>query len=82
MEKNKEEKDNNPNNILDQDFFDTIKLSKKINSKISKINELTEFFKKTPNYIDALLVVFIFTSFEYITAFIVNKLKLKKKIKK
>ncbi len=37
---------------------------------------------KTPNYIDALLVVFIFTSFEYITAFIVNKLKLKKKIKK
>ena len=37
---------------------------------------------KTPNYIDALLVVFIFTSFEYITAFIVNKLKIKKKIKK
>lgn len=37
---------------------------------------------KTPNYIDALLVVFIFTSFEYITAFIVNKIKDKKKIKK
>ena len=33
---------------------------------------------KTPNYIDALLVVFIFTSFEYITAFIVNKIKDKK----
>ena len=52
MEIKIEEKDNNPNNILDQDFFDTIKLSKKINSKISKINELTEFFKKTPNYIE------------------------------
>ena len=52
MENKKEEKDNNPNNILDQDFFDTIRLSKKINSKISKINELTKFFQKTPNYIE------------------------------
>lgn len=33
---------------------------------------------KTPNYIDALLVVFIFTSFEYLTAYIVNRIKDKK----
>lgn len=34
---------------------------------------------KTPNYIDALMVVFVFTTFEYITSFIVNKIKDKKK---
>ena len=49
MEKEKEE--NNLNNLLNQEFFDTIKLSKKINSKIKKINELAKNLKKTPNYI-------------------------------
>lgn len=33
---------------------------------------------KTPNYVDAIMVVFIFTTFEYITAYIVNKIKDKK----
>lgn len=38
---------------------------------------------KIPNYIDALMVVFVFTFFEYITVLIVNKVKIKKnKIKK
>ena len=50
MEKEKEE--NNLNNLLNQEFFDTIKLSKKINSKIKKINELAKNLKKTPNYIE------------------------------
>ena len=50
MEKEKEE--NNHQKILDQEFFDTIKNSKKINSKIKKINELTESLKKTPNYLE------------------------------
>ena len=50
MEKGKEE--NNLKNLLNQEFFDTIKLSKKINSKIQKINELAKYLKKTPNYIE------------------------------
>ena len=50
MEKEKEE--NNHQKILDQDFFDTIKNSKKINSKIKKMNELTESLKKTPNFLE------------------------------
>ena len=38
---------------------------------------------KIPNYIDALMVVFVFTFFEYITVLIVNKVKIKKnRIKK
>ena len=36
---------------------------------------------KIPNYIDALMVVFVFTFFEYITVLIVNKVK-NKKVKK
>ena len=35
-----------------------------------------------PNYIDALMTVFMFTFFEYITLFIVNKIKKKKEDKK
>ena len=50
MEKEKEE--NNLKKILDQEFFDTIKNSKKINSKIKKIKELTESLKKTPNFLE------------------------------
>jgi hypothetical protein len=50
MEKEKEE--NNHQKILNQEFFDTIKNSKKINSKIKKINELTESLKKTPNFLE------------------------------
>ena len=50
MEEGKGEQ--NSQNILNQEFFDTIKLSKKINTKTKKINEITEFFKKTPNFID------------------------------
>ena len=50
MEKEKDE--NNHQKILDQEFFDTIKNSKKINSKIKKINELTESLKKTPNFLE------------------------------
>ena len=50
MEKEKEE--NNYQKILDQEFFDTIKNSKKINSKIKKMNELTESLKKTPNFLE------------------------------
>ena len=53
MENKDEGEDNNSNNILNQDFFDTIKLSKKINSKIKKINELTEYLQKNPNYINS-----------------------------
>ena len=50
MENKNEKDEDNSNDILNQDFFDTIKLSKKINSKTKKINELTEWLKKTPNY--------------------------------
>ena len=50
MENQKEKEDKNINDILNQEFFDTIKLSKKINSKGQKINELTDYFKKNPNY--------------------------------
>ena len=50
MEKEKE--GNNHQKILDQEFFDTIKNSKKINSKIKKMNELTESLKKTPNFLE------------------------------
>ena len=46
----KEKEGNNLNNILNQEFFDTIKESKKINLKAKKINELTNYFKKVPNY--------------------------------
>ena len=49
---NEKEKENITNSILNEEFFDTIKLSKKINAKIKKINELTDYFQKTPNYID------------------------------
>ena len=50
MENQKEKEGKNINDILNQEFFDTIKLSKKINSKGQKINELTDYFKKNPNY--------------------------------
>ena len=50
MENKKEKDDDYSNDILNQEFFDTIKLSKKINSKTKKLNEITEWFKKTPNY--------------------------------
>ena len=50
MEKEKDGR--NINDILNQEFFDTIKLSKKINSKAKKINELNDFFNKNPNYIE------------------------------
>ena len=50
MENQKEKEDKNINDILNQEFFDTIKLSKKINSKGQKINEITDYFKKNPNY--------------------------------
>ena len=50
MENQKEKEGKNINDILNREFFDTIKLSKKINSKGQKINELTDYFKKNPNY--------------------------------
>lgn len=37
---------------------------------------------KVPNFIDALMVVFIFTFLEYITVYIINQLKNKKQLKK
>ena len=37
MESQKEQ-ENGTNSILNEDFFNTIKLSKKINAKIKKIN--------------------------------------------
>ena len=52
MESEKEKEGKNINNILNQEFFDTIKLSKKINLKIQKIKDLNDYFKKTPNYIE------------------------------
>ena len=48
----KEKGENNPSNILNQEFFDTIQLSKKINSKIKKINELSKYLTDSPNYIE------------------------------
>ena len=48
----KEKRDNNTSNLLNQEFFDTIQLSKKINSKIKKINELSKYLKDNPNYIE------------------------------
>ena len=47
-----EKEGTNINDILNQEFFDTIKLSKKINSKAKKINELNDYFKKNPNFIE------------------------------
>ncbi len=37
---------------------------------------------KTPNYVDAIMVVFVFTLFEYIPAFIINKIMNKNKVDK
>ena len=51
MESQKEQ-ENGTNSILNEDFFNTIKLSKKINAKIKKINELKDYFQKTPNFIE------------------------------
>ena len=51
---NEKEKENTTNSILNEEFFNTIRLSKKINAKIKKINEITDYFQKTPNYIDIL----------------------------
>ena len=50
MEKEKEE--NNLIAFLNKEFFDTIQLSKKINLKIKKINELSEHLKKNMNSIE------------------------------
>lgn len=37
---------------------------------------------KIPNYVDAIMVVFVFTLFEYIPAFIINKIMNKNKVDK
>ena len=39
----------NQNGILNQDFFDTIKKSKKINIKSQKIKELSKYFESNPD---------------------------------
>ena len=66
MEKSEEK--STPVNILNQEFFDTIKQSKKINIKIQKINELSKYFftenniqspeikSKIPDLYDLLLI--------------------------